>query len=178
MTLRPILTLAALACGLAACKQDPAGLDSGIAADKQGTELTPAEQAQLCEARDEYAASLISPSEAATQACTLTGILFVVLMGGDQAACETIRDGCLDEPSETTGGGTCDLGVDWTTCMATVAELEACYEENADALAAATRSLSCAKVEEYKTNPPTTESQNGPACSSAEAKCPTVLGTP
>lgn len=172
-----IVFLVALACGLSACKDDgPADLDSGLPEDKVGTDLTPAEQTQLCEARADYAASLLSPAEAKNAACTLEGVLFAVLNGGDQKACETVRDGCLQKPDETTGGDTCELGVDWTTCEATVTQLEDCYQENSDALVELTRSFSCAKIEEYKANPPKTSPAEGPACSAAEARCPTVLG--
>lgn len=174
---RPLVLLVALACGSFACKDDgPADLDSGLPEEKVGTELTPTEQTQLCEARADYAASLVSPAEAKSMACTLEGIFFAAFNGGDQKACETVRDGCLQKPDKP-ASGTCDLGVDWTTCAATVAELEDCYQENADASLELTRSLSCAKIEEYKASPPDTSPAAGPACSAAEARCPTVLGT-
>lgn len=179
---RALLPFVALLLGLSACKQeqqDPS-IDSGLPADKQATELTPAEQTQYCEAVGDFAASLITPAEAKRAACTFEGILASLAMfDGTVDACVTVRDGCLDKPDETTGGDgtTCDLGIDWATCMASIAELEACHEENRIAVNDGFTSLDCAKMPEYKAQMPSQDPPPlGEACSLAKAKCATVLG--
>lgn len=175
---RAILPLLALSLGLSACKQDDPTVDSGVAEDKLGSDLTPAEQTQLCEAVFDFTAEIITPAESKRAACTLEGVLYALLNDSDAAACATVRDGCLDKPDEPgTEPAMCTLGIDWAMCMATVGEIEDCREENARTTIAGLKAIDCAKMEEYKSTPPSMEEpQLGEKCSLAQAKCATVLG--
>lgn len=183
---RALLPIFALLLGLPACKADEPSLDSGVAGGKQGSELTPTEQEQFCEAADAFGQELLSEAELKRALCTIQGVAFSLAQSGTVETCVTLRDGCLDAPDDdpTTGDPTgdpvedmCDLGIDWTTCTATVAEIEACYEEYGRTNAALLKSFDCSKMEEYKATPPSQEPPPlGEACSLAQAKCPTVLG--
>lgn len=175
---RAVLPLLALSLGLFACKQEDPTVDSGVADEKLGSDLTPAEQTQLCEAVFEFEAELLPPAEAKSATCTLAGVAFALLGDGSADSCNTIRTSCLNEPGEEGGGGgMCSLGIDWETCMASVGEIEDCREENSRATIAALKAVSCAKMEEYKANPPDMdEPALGEKCSLAQAKCSTVLG--
>lgn len=196
--LLPVLLVPALALpaalavvGTSGCKQDSLSIDSGVEGSKQGDELTPTEQEQLCEAIADYTAQVVTPAELARFLCTVQGIAFSLAGDGSVATCVTLRDGCLDAPPEDTNGGTsggtsggtggpemCDNGIDWTNCMATVAEIEACYEEYGQQTKAAFAGVTCDKMPEYKTNPPSQDPLPlGEACSRAKAKCPSVLPT-
>jgi hypothetical protein len=175
---RAFLPLFALSLALSACKQDEPTVDSGVTESKLGSDLTPAEQDQLCEAVFDFTAEIITPAEAKRAACTFEAVLYVQLNGGDAAACATLRDGCIDKPDEPgTEPAMCTLGIDWASCMATVGEIEDCREENARATITALKSIDCAKIEEYKNDPPEMgEPQLGEKCSLAQAKCASVLG--
>lgn len=172
-TTRPIFTVLALACTLGACKQEPTSVDSGVPTDKQGSELTPAEQAQLCDSIEEYTSSRVSDDQAKRYACTTLAITATVLSDGDAAACKILLDGCLQDDGMPPGEAPeCQLAItDWSACMATVAELEACYTDIIDAQIDNFRSLSCDKIEEYKTAEPA-EPMQSESCSRADAKCP------
>lgn len=175
---RALLPLLALSLGLSACKQEEPTVDSGVAEEKLGSDLTPAEQDQLCEAVFDFTGELITPAESKRAACTFEAVLFALLNDGTAESCATLRDGCLDKPDEPgTEPAMCTLGIDWASCMATVGEIEDCREENARATITALKSIDCAKMAEYKATPPSMdEPQLGEKCSLAQAKCATVLG--
>lgn len=175
---RLVVPLLALGLTLGACKEEAPTLDSGIDGSKQGDQLTPDEQTRLCEASQAYRAQLMSEDELRNASCTLVGITAALLAGGSADACELFRKDCVANPPEEMPGEPtmCSLGVDWSNCKATVAEIEACYEENGESYAAVMRSLSCAKIAEYESTPPNTEPELGTDCSLAKAKCATVLG--
>lgn len=177
VTIRSLL-LPFFVLGLAAsaCKDDgPPTLDSGISGTKQGDELTPAEQTQFCEAADAFGDEVFPASEQKAAGCTFTAIFAALTLDGSENTCNVLRDECLAQPADPEPA-TCDLGVDWATCMATIDEIEACYEEYTQDYVELMRSLSCAKMAEYKAAAPEMGASLDTACSSAKAKCPTILG--
>lgn len=176
-TPRALLPALVLACAALGCKADEPSIDSGVDGGKQADQLDPTEQAQLCEAATAYGEQVITEAELKRSLCTAQAIAFALLQDGSVETCVLLRDGCLDAPEETTGGTEmCDLGIDWANCTATVAEIEACYEEYTKQSDAALGSLSCDKMAEYKADPPSSESPPlGEACSRAKAKCPSVI---
>lgn len=179
---RALVPLLALAC-LTACKGDD-GIDSGLPASKPADELPPDEQTQLCEATQDYVNERIGPEALHRFECTIEGV--GESLAGDQsvATCAKARDACIAMPDPDADpvdpNATCELGVDWTTCKASVSELEACFTEYADQGAAAFSSYSCDKMAEYAKMLPTYDPsllEPGPACQDAQAKCPGLFGS-
>ena len=168
--------LPVLGLSLGGCKDDDATLDSGIDGAKQGDELTDAEKRQFCEAADAYGEKVLSDEEFAAATCTLRAIGEALNADGSVDTCDVLRQNCLANKPETEPEGDCDLGIDWSTCQATIAEIEACYQEFSASFAARMRSFSCSKMAEYAETPPTQELEVGPDCSIARAECPTVMG--
>ena len=174
-----LVPLLALAC-LTACKGDDR-IDSGLPASKPADELQPDEQTQLCEATKDYFEPRVGPEVLRRFNCTIEGISAAVT--GDQtvATCTRTRDACIAMPDPDAEpedpNAPCELGIDWTTCKATIDELEACFSEYSDQGADAFNSISCDHVPEYVKTPPTFDPSvldPGPACQTAEAKCPSL----
>lgn len=174
---RALVPLLALTC-LAACKGDD-GIDSGLPASKPADELPPDEQTQLCEATTDYVNERVGPEVLLRFQCTLEGIVTSLMIDQSVSSCNQVRDACIampdpdEEPVDP--NATCDINVDWTTCKASVSELEACFTEYADQGAAAFNSVSCSKMAEYTKELPTFDPsvlEPGPACQEAQAKCP------
>lgn len=177
LTPRLVVSLFALGLALGACKEDAPTLDSGVDGAKQADQLTTEEQTSLCEASRGYQAQLMPESELRERSCTLLAITSALITDPTAETCDTLRKSCLaDPPQSEPGDDTCDLGIDWPNCMATVAEIEACYEEYAQSYTAAMRSMSCAKMAEYAVEAPSTEVELGADCSLAKAKCQSVIG--
>ncbi|MBZ5711404.1 hypothetical protein [Nannocystis pusilla] len=180
MTPAPRLLSALLALGLAlgACKDDDTGLDSGIDGAKKGDQLTDDERKQFCEAADAYGERLLPDSESRAGMCTFRAIKDALAADGSPETCDVLRKSCLagDAPDPEPGDATCDLGIDWGSCQATIAEIEACYEEFGESYSARVCSFTCAKMAEYADNPPSLDIEAGPDCSIARAECPTVMG--
>ncbi len=159
--------LCLLACSLAvACGGASGPVDSGLPADKKVSELSDSEAEQLCEARADHQAGLISESEAKRAGCTIGG-----LFTGTVEGCEEFVKACLDAPSETDPGqpGTCTLGFN-ATCEATVADVEACLTDLNVASADALKSISCSDLENMSTGEPSSPA----SCSSISSTCPGV----
>ncbi|PCC74443.1 hypothetical protein SAMN02745121_06703 [Nannocystis exedens] len=167
--------LPVLGLSLGGCKEDDAALDSGIDGAKQGDELTDAEKDQFCEAADAYGEQVLSDEEFAAAMCTYRAIGEALIADGSVDTCDTLRQNCLANKPETEPEGACDLGIDWANCKATIAELEACYEEFGASFAARMRSFSCAKMAEYAETPPSQDVEVGPDCSIARAECPSIM---
>lgn len=159
-----------LACTLLACGGSDSGgpVDSGLPAERKGSELSDAEARQLCEASAEHLAGQLDNDDYHHFECMFTAIAAAGLGGGSVATCESFYDMCIKmtyTPKET---GPCMLG-DLSGCQATVAELEDCFTERNDATAAAIKAVSCADLDK-EPNEPTA----GPACSKVQASCPGV----
>lgn len=174
------------ACGLLlilACKGDD-GIDSGLPPDKTGDQLMPAEQTSLCEASNEYLTSHISESDWKGYLCTLEslGDAEGADVSAQIAACKQLRADCIAVPSDDTLGSACDDVDDWSTCGASVAEIEGCLTDSIDLLDGLIRDFTCdildparAMAVQEKYGDAVTD-PFPPSCDVVQAKCPTLLG--
>jgi hypothetical protein len=164
--------------GLFACKEDGATANSTISdlpTNKKVSELSVAEQEQLCEATTTYSDREIEGDEVRRAVCSLQGIvLSSTLHDGSVDACITARDECLAAPEKPahveTEEKTCPL--DWSTCTSTVGELDACIEEVVTDLKAFYMELDCGNIGKYKDNMPSKEPELGEACRRVQNNCP------
>lgn len=164
--------LLTLACSLVACGGDDGGgpVDSGLPAERKGSELSDAEATQLCEARAEQFGDQLSTEDLKHQACVTAGLVTAGLGGGMVATCETFYDMCMKmEFKPTDSGGACMLGFELSTCEATVSVIEDCLTEQNNATAAALKAISCDDLNKEPVTPVT-----GPACTTAKATCPGI----
>ena len=164
--------LLTLACTLVACGggTDGGPVDSGIAKERKGSELTAAETTQLCEARAEQFAAQVDNDDLKHEDCVLKGIATATLGGGMVATCRSFYDMCMKmEYKPTPSEGACMFAFELSTCDATVAVLEDCFTEQNDATAAALKALSCDDLSKDPVEP-----TSGPACTKAQASCPGV----
>jgi hypothetical protein len=167
------------ACVLA-CASDSGGIDSGLPTSKPADQLAKSEQDQLCEAAEAYYRSRISEDEYKRIYCVSVAISVALAIDQSIATCAQSRDECLAMPLDPDVASeydtaTCDLGIDWTTCSATVREIEACFGEYFDASADLFTSYSCDRMAEYVNDPPEAAAvETGPACQTAHAKCPSI----
>ena len=170
--MRNATLLLTLACTLVACSGSSGGpVDSGLPAERKGSELSDAEATQLCEARAQHLAAQVDNDDLHHQSCVRAGIATASLGGGMVSTCQTFYDMCIKmefKPSEG-GNAACMLGFDLTTCNATVSVLEDCFTEQNEATASTLKSLSCDDLGKEATTPTT-----GPACTTAKASCPGV----
>lgn len=165
----------ALGLALGACKAAPSP-DSGVDGDKLADALTPAEQIEVCQAIERHVDEVLPPAEAHRAGCTFAGIVGALAIDSTPMTCETLRKNCLTKRPAPMAAASCDVGITWSDCEATVAEIEDCREEHTEAYAEVMRGFACNKMEEYKIATPTTDVEIGEACILARAKCPTVLG--
>ncbi len=161
-----------LACTLVACGGGDNGgpVDSGLPAERKGSELTDAEAKQLCEASAKQLDAQVDSDDAHHFACVVAGIF---VANGNVATCETVYDMCIKmDPKPTDSGAACTFSFDLATCDATVSVLEDCFTEQNDATAAGLKAASCddADNEPSGSNKPT----SGPACTKAQASCPGI----
>ncbi|MBA3546154.1 MAG: hypothetical protein H0T76_06715 [Nannocystis sp.] len=164
--------LLTLACTLVACSGSDNGgpVDSGLPAERKGSELTEAEATQLCEARAEQLSAQLDTEDFKHQYCVFAGIAAAALGGGMVSTCETFYDMCMKmDFKPTDSGAACMLGFELSTCDATVTVLEDCFTEQNDATAAAFKAASCDDLGKEPM-----ESTSGPACTKAQASCPGV----
>lgn len=163
--------LLTLACTLVACGSDSGGpVDSGLPAERKGSELSDAEATQLCEAQARHFGAQVDIDDLHRQGCAIAGITAAALGGNMVSTCQAVFDACIDmEPKPSEGGGTCTLGFELSTCEATVTVIEDCLTEKNDALADAIKSISCNDVGKGESTPTT-----GPACTTAKASCPGI----
>lgn len=169
-------TLLTLACSLAACGGDDGGpVESGLPADKTGTDLTTDEAEALCNANAEHIASQNTAAELKNFVCVTFGIGFAMESGNSPDKCEQLAQMCRDgagEGGSGEGGGdqSCALGFDLATCSASVADIEACLTEKNEAAGDAIRELSCDDVGKPAETP-----KAGPLCAKIEAVCPDIV---
>lgn len=162
-----------LACTLVACGDSSGGgpVDSGLPAERKGSELSDAEATQLCEARAEHLAAQLDVADLKHQACVTAGIFAAGAGGGMVSTCESVYDMCMQMDFKPTDGGndTCTLGFELATCEATIGVIEDCFTEQNDATAAALKAVSCDDLGKEPTTPAT-----GPACTTAKTSCPGI----
>lgn len=164
--------------GLFACKEDEATAQSTISdlpANKKVSELSAAEQQQLCEAAATYSTREIDEDEVRRAVCSLQGIVLAsTLHDGSVDACITARDECLAAPEKPahveSGERTCSI--DWPTCEATVGELDACIEEVVTDLKSFYMELDCGNIGKYKAEMPSKQPELGEACRRVQTNCP------
>jgi hypothetical protein len=174
----PLLLILALS--LPACESEPEPrVDTGLPADKKGSDLDLDEQARICEAREEYADSRVGDFHDLFQRFTCTGsaIFTAQQSGGSVEACRAAQETCLKSPPMIVASD-CTVP-DWSTCEATIDQLERCLTDSADATIAFMESVSCERIEEYNGEPPRMDaSMRTSRCKSAAAVCPALSGGP
>lgn len=143
------------------------GFSSGLPADKQGKDLTPAENKQVCVATQEYLADLMSDDEQKHFVCIIGAQIASSLSPTEDkvAACKTAFDDCMGkevEESNEEPGADCTERASDPNCTATVAELDACTEELAKAFVDYANDATC---EEEAHEP-----EQGEACKAIKAK--------
>ncbi len=120
------LLVGALACG------SNASFSSGVDGTKKASELSDADVTAFCDAAKATALDFAKDNKAGF--CKLSGSLAGALgaIGGDgTAACEMTVTAC-EAADATAGASTCTPKID--NCDATIAEIEACYNDSMDAL--------------------------------------------
>lgn len=168
-----------------ACGKD--GVDSGVAPDKPGSELVPAEQTSLCDAADEFLDAKISADDWARYMCTLEVFGDAAQMGGGDtakaiAACKSLRDACVSSGMSEPLEFSCDGVDDWSMCAATVGEIERCYEDAINQLDSLIGDFTCNILdpavaadlqEKYGSD---FSDPFPPSCDVVQQKCPIALG--
>ncbi|MDC0723550.1 hypothetical protein [Nannocystis bainbridge] len=175
----PLLLVGLLS--LSGCKEDGATANSAISelpVNKKVSDLTAAEQQQLCEGAAAFVAREITPDDVRRALCSLQGILIAGTLGdGSVDACVTARDECLGSPEEPgaveAGGKGCELA--WDTCATTIGELDACMEEVVTELEALYKELDCGNIKNYQGKMPSPEPELGEACQRVQNRCPGFL---
>jgi hypothetical protein len=168
-----------------ACGKD--GVDSGVAPDKPGSELVPAEQTSLCDATAEYLDAKISADDWARYMCTLEAFGEAAEMGGGDtakaiAACKTLRDACVAAGAEEPLEFSCNGVDDWSMCAATVGEIEQCYEDAINQLDALIGDFTCnildpaVALELQEKYGSEFSDPFPPSCDVVQQKCPIALG--
>ena len=149
-------TFVALACLLgSAC-----GFSSGLDPETEGKDLSEKETKAFCEAQRDYMEGVLSEEDAKNFACHLGAMIATALSGGDKAMCEEKVEECLDEEPEEAEETECPDVVD-EDCEATVAEMEACVEERAEAIKKLAEEITCDDVGD---EPDEDANEPGPAC--------------
>jgi hypothetical protein len=123
---------------------------TGIAPSKLLADITPSEAEQACERLQAGFLATISPTVVMRTVCTLLGAA-----AEDTAAdCATARDACIQEANQE-GSETmmnlasasvsfeCGDGAVLTECNTTVGQLETCFNDTLDQIAAALGQVSC-----------------------------------
>lgn len=164
---------------LPGCGSGGGGVNSGVAPNKIGTDLSPSEAEQLCEASINYFESVFSPQVV----CTIqaTAVAKVRYRNGDddqalQKACAEAEDACNAAPPEDLTGPTeCDEA-ELEECKATVADIELCIQEVVDGLAEAVEVPGCSSLTRQffaDQKPVSTDSAaDTPTCKRIEPVCP------
>jgi hypothetical protein len=157
----------------------PDDLATGLPANKPLSDLSEAEIAGLCGKFDEFYSSGSSAGMNLEDfTCRFSGVFAAALSGADtdaaaRAACKMTYDACVAAPAETTT----KCGKPTGTCTATVAELEACANDSAKAVAQLTSAFpSCAELTLADLmdldGGGDAAPQNPASCTTFEMKCP------
>lgn len=164
--------------GTAGSSPGPGGdFDSGLPTDKPIASLTDAELGGLCDKFDDFYATGKVADDLQDFSCRFSGLLAAAFANAEtdaaaRTACKTAYDACAAAPGETTS--TC--GKPTGTCTATVAEVEACANDSAKALAQLVSAfpscveLTLADLMDSGEEPTTPE--DPASCTTLEMKCP------
>jgi hypothetical protein len=162
--------LLALACTLAACGDSAGPVDSGLPPEKTGKELTADEQEKLCFAYREHLVGQNTDAERKNAACVATGMLVAAAGDNSPETCEKLaemcRDGAGEDGGEDDGTQMCMLSIAFSSCDATIADIEACLTEKNEAIGKALRAASCDDIGKMPGEPVV-----GPACSKIKSTC-------
>lgn len=159
------LAILSLSLGLAACGGgDGAGGGSGVDGSKTLTELNATERQDLCD----YGLSLVSDADSTKVSCYFAALFF----SETEEECQAAYDACIADPDDSIEE-TCNIDDNPPACAAdvTVAEMEACAREQANAFSTLADNLSC-------TSDPGELADFGelpPACKAVQAKCPELF---
>jgi hypothetical protein len=98
------------------------------------------------------------------------------------AECKQLRADCVAGPSDATLGSACDDVEDWSTCGASIGEIEACLTDSIDLLDGLINDFTCdildparAMAIQEKYGDAITD-PFPPSCDVVMAKCPSLLG--
>ena len=157
------LAFLSLSFGFAACGGGDGG-GSGVEGSKALTELDATERQDLCD----YGQSLVSEADSNKVSCYFAALFF----SETEEDCQAAYDACIADP-EGSVEESCNVDETPPACAAdvTVAEIEACAREQANAVSTLANSLSCSSdPSELET-----AGELPPACKAVEAKCPELF---
>lgn len=152
------------------------GFSTSVPSSQKLGSLSAEDTTKLCADVKAYATSLSSQLKAVS--CKTSGLLGAAFADAKtdsqaQSACKTAYDKCIAAPAQTSTD-TCTPPP--ATCMATVGELTACFNDIPGYISSASNAIpSCAtlKLSDLMTTTDPTASLKEPAsCTSYQAKCP------
>lgn len=171
--------------GLAACGgsgSGAAGLNTGVAGGTVLSQASAADRSKICQGVEDWGKATFSDANEKKLECRGEGYEagFSASSGEAVAACTSAENACLAEwqPSSEPGGNgptkaECEAAIASTTCVATVAEMEACTSE----IAANINTMpTCTAAFGSGTRPTIENPTQGPACQTMFGKCPTLAG--
>ncbi|MCY1061575.1 hypothetical protein [Nannocystis sp. SCPEA4] len=172
----PLIALVVMP-GLAAADPPADSSISGLPEDKEVSELTDAEQVQLCEADKAYTNREITEDDINRAVCSFQGIVdSLTESDGSVEACNKARDECLASPENLVHVEEVDCQPgDLSACKTTVGELDACVEEIVTDLKTFYEVFDCANLERFKDEGPPQGPERGDACSHVQSECPGLL---
>lgn len=152
---------------------------SGVDGAKKVSDVTPDEAQTICDNAEATAREFVEDSKAGF--CALAGGVAGVF-GGGEAACEVARASCESQEPEITEN-TCNADVMAPDCEATIAELEACYNDSLESLQTVFDELggkSCAELIADSGSGDALGNVGTPAsCTALASKCPGLdIGVP
>ena len=179
------LTALVLAGALTGCGGGSTDVDSGLPEDKPANELTEDETETLCDAYADGVSQKLTQVDVCAFAGYFAAALTYSLAGGDvedlQAGCVAARDACDENPEEAQPEAPECLSGDTVqeSCEATVGQLEDCFNDQSDAIAAGMEVPSCESLtidglEEYLENAGE-QTEPTPACEAVAEDCPDGL---
>ncbi len=164
------ILLAAFAAASFACGGGTS-FSSGVDETKQVKDLTDADAKTLCDNAEETAKDFYENNKDGF--CKLGGVLVAAFSGGDPATCEATVETCKGQEPETSGK--CEP-ID-TACEATIAEIEACYNDSIEAAEEVFDEISSKSCEELlmdTSSAPGGDVQTPASCTALMEKCPTL----
>lgn len=152
---------------------------SGLPSGKKLSEVTQAEAQAACTSASTRPSPLTA-EESKRVGCSFSASFSVMGAATDaeaQSKCQSAFDTCLAAPSEGVKAEDCTkapLPASWAKCSATVAEFDACTNEQLVAFKALATTFKCSDAKKPTSGSTTTAgaSKSGPACSAYDTKCP------